>query len=551
MNTRGQKIQLIHPQRRRRIRRGWRAVPGATRRQAPDRRIGKFYVFLREIRAELFDEAFRGGISGRLSAARRGAVAAGVAGDGDVAAGLRSGRRCGGGRHRAGRPAVAVGAGVPRGRAQAPFSQGALVKFRARMIAHDLDQKLLDRTVTLAKQTGRFGWQALRAALDSSPLIGAGRVEDTWNLIGRALRTVATCAAKTLKISRDQVLRDAGVTLLGPASLKAALDIDWGDPAAQADALARLLGEVDRLEQWVTRQVPVAEAPPVQAALAALRRVLTQDLEPDPTTGQRRIRRGVAAERMPSLGDPEMRHGRKTRTRLFTGYKRHVMKLVDADVIVGAIVRPANEPEHEALALADARPGAARTARRIADRSRLLGQSRHWRPPRARGRDSRQSVDEYQSGPVSEVRVCDPARRGARHVSRAADRADRPRRPHRALRRRRLPALLAARGLHHRPRRTLDRDSPAGSLAPVAPRAPAAARGPDAVSVSGRPSNTRWPASISCKDRRRATKAFARTPSMSDASPSWRTSSELPDSPRPREFMCSALSPDREEVQSP
>jgi hypothetical protein len=89
----------------------------------------------------------------------------------------------------------------------------------------------------------------------------------------------------------------------------------------------------------------------VQAALAALRRVLTQDLEPDPTTGQRRIRRGVAAERMPSLGDPEMRHGRKTQTRLFTGYKRHVIKLVDADVIVGAMVRPANEPEHEALAL--------------------------------------------------------------------------------------------------------------------------------------------------------------------------------------------------------
>jgi hypothetical protein len=162
----------------------------------------------------------------------------------------------------------------------APFSQGALVKFRTRMIAHDLDQKLLDRTVGLAKQTGRFGWHALRAALDSSPLIGAGRVEDTWNLIGRALRTVATCAAKTLKISRDQVLRDAGVTLLGTGSLKAALDIDWSDPGAHAEALARLLGEVDRLEQWVPSQVPVADARPVQAALAALRRVLTQDLEP-------------------------------------------------------------------------------------------------------------------------------------------------------------------------------------------------------------------------------------------------------------------------------
>ena len=39
------------------------------------------------------------------------------------------------------------------GATDAPFSQGALVKFRERMIAHDLDRKLLDRTVALAKQT--------------------------------------------------------------------------------------------------------------------------------------------------------------------------------------------------------------------------------------------------------------------------------------------------------------------------------------------------------------------------------------------------------------
>ena len=91
------------------------------------------------------------------------------------------------------------------------------------------------------------------------------------------------------------------MTLLGAPSLKAALDIDWGDPAAQADALARLLAEVDRVEAWVAAHVAVADAPTVQAALTALRRVLVQDLEPDPTTGQRRIRRGVAADRMPSL----------------------------------------------------------------------------------------------------------------------------------------------------------------------------------------------------------------------------------------------------------
>ena len=53
---------------------------------------------------------------------------------------------------------------------------------------------------------------------------------------------------------------------------------------------------------------------------------------------------------MPSIGDPAMRHGRKTKVRTFTGFKRHVVKLVDADVIVDAVVRPANEPEHTTLA---------------------------------------------------------------------------------------------------------------------------------------------------------------------------------------------------------
>jgi hypothetical protein len=45
-----------------------------------------------------------------------------------------------------------------------------------------------------------------------------------------------------------------------------------------------------------------------------------------------------------------MRHGRKTKVHTFTGFKRHVVKLVDADVIVDAVVRPANEPEHVTLA---------------------------------------------------------------------------------------------------------------------------------------------------------------------------------------------------------
>lgn len=100
------------------------------------------------------------------------------------------------------------------GATKAPFSQGVLVKFRVRMIAHDLDQKLPARTVELAKRTGKFGWQKLQAALDSSPLRGAGRIEDTWNLIGRAMAAVVTCAAKAVDRTRAQVIAEAGLTLV-------------------------------------------------------------------------------------------------------------------------------------------------------------------------------------------------------------------------------------------------------------------------------------------------------------------------------------------------
>jgi Transposase domain (DUF772) len=69
--------------------------------------------------------------------------------------------------------------------AQAPFSKATLVGFRARLIAHSLDRRLVERTVGLYGQaTGRVAAGRLRAALDSSPLWGRGG----W-------RTPSTCWA--------------------------------------------------------------------------------------------------------------------------------------------------------------------------------------------------------------------------------------------------------------------------------------------------------------------------------------------------------------------
>ncbi len=69
-----------------------------------------------------------------------------------------------------------------------PFSKATLSAFRQRLIAHDADRRLIERTLEVARASGAFSPKALRVALDSSPLWGASKVEDTSNLLGHALR---------------------------------------------------------------------------------------------------------------------------------------------------------------------------------------------------------------------------------------------------------------------------------------------------------------------------------------------------------------------------
>lgn len=122
--------------------------------------------------------------------------------------------------------------------------------------------------------------------------------------------------------------------LLSGSSLKATLDIDWDNVGEQAEAMRRLLAEVRSLRKWVSEHAGQhAMQGPLKVALDALSRLLEHDLKPDPGGGMR-IKRGVAKDRMPSLGDKEMRHGRKSKAKTFNGYKRHIVGLAGTDVIV-------------------------------------------------------------------------------------------------------------------------------------------------------------------------------------------------------------------------
>lgn len=60
-----------------------------------------------------------------------------------------------------------------------PFSKGTLVGSRKRLIRHNLDRRLVDRTVELATATGGFGARALRAAAISIRSVTSDRAVRT------------------------------------------------------------------------------------------------------------------------------------------------------------------------------------------------------------------------------------------------------------------------------------------------------------------------------------------------------------------------------------
>lgn len=226
-----------------------------------------------------------------------------------------------------------------------PFSKGTFVAFRQRLIDHQLDRRLIERTVEVAAQHRGINPKQLRAALDSSPLWGAGRVEDTFNLLGHALRKALGVIAHQQGRGLAQVAAEADVPLLSATSLKAALDLDWDDPATQTQALQIVLAPLETVEAWTAQQaLPAQVTEAVAAHVQIAQQVQTQDVTTN-AQGQPILRDGVAKNRRISVEDATMRHGRKSKSRLIDGYKRHVVHDLDTQLVRAVGLTPANAPE--------------------------------------------------------------------------------------------------------------------------------------------------------------------------------------------------------------
>jgi fructose-specific component phosphotransferase system IIB-like protein len=215
---------------------------------------------------------------------------------------------------------------------QAPFSKGTLVAFRQRLIEAQMDRRLIERTIELASQNQGFGSRALRAALDSSPLWGAGRVEDTYNLMGHALKKVLRVVADQQERDLVEVAKEAEAELICGSSLKAALDRDWDQQIQKDEALALVLNVLQAVETWV-QTLQQEDAQLAQSSLSVAQQVKAQDVEVD-ENGKASLIKGVAKDRRISVESVRV-----------DGYKRHVLHDLDTDLIRAVGLTPANVPE--------------------------------------------------------------------------------------------------------------------------------------------------------------------------------------------------------------
>lgn len=228
---------------------------------------------------------------------------------------------------------------------QKPFGRSTLQEFRARLHLNEKFEAIFLASIEEAKRLGLLKNRKLTVALDTSPILGRGAVKDTYNLVADGIRNLAKALAEALNVGvKAWAEQNDLARYWGGSSLKGDAGIEWSNDAERRLFLNALVSDVDRIllkaAQVRHGLPPGAASQRIEEAERLLRRLLEQDVDrsgPTPT-----IKDGVARDRVVSVHDPEMRHGRKSASNRFDGHKAAIAVDTDSDIIVAVEVLPGN-----------------------------------------------------------------------------------------------------------------------------------------------------------------------------------------------------------------
>ena len=243
------------------------------------------------------------------------------------------------------------------------FHPTSLVRFRARLLLHGKERFVFERSLELATELGLLSGSA-EQILDSTPMLGAAAVQDTAVLVRAAVRKLLDAVSATDKRAAQELRSGLRFDYSRP---RVKPEGDWQDREARTGLLVEVAMDAARALQAVETDAELIKADQVAEAGRLLREVIGQefDISDDQLP---RARRGRAVRQIVSAHDPEMRHGRKTPSRQFTGYKLHAAASSETPILTAIVLSPGNEHDgHHAGALIDQQPDGRRPDRVIGD----------------------------------------------------------------------------------------------------------------------------------------------------------------------------------------
>ena len=248
------------------------------------------------------------------------------------------------------------------------FHYSALSRFRARLLLHQKERPAFEEILNAAIAKGLFPGSCSKQIMDSTYVLGAGAVQDTYNLIRLAVSKLLKTLEKRINIS---------ALLSSPLNIdyntRTKPKINWEDTGERN----KLLNE---LYQDALQVIEAAEklklTPKEQELKDVLASVAVQDIAQQ-ADGTVKIKQGVAKDRIISTSDTQMRHGRKSSARKFDGYKTHTAMETDNNFITEIEVTPGNTHDSEAAAmLVDKQPEERKPDKVLCDMAYGTGKNR-------------------------------------------------------------------------------------------------------------------------------------------------------------------------------
>lgn len=238
-----------------------------------------------------------------------------------------------------------------------PFAKSTFQLFRAKLILNEQARAIFERSLSYAREIGFLKHRKMKAALDSTDILGRGAVKDTYNLLADGIRKLVGTLQRLSVKGLGQWLKARKERYFGK-SFKGQAAIDWDDAEARQALLETLVSDVKSLVKLAEEhKAQLSEEDPqrekLQETMRLLCELVAQDVEED-ASGSVTIKQGVSQDRIVSVHDPEMRHGRKSKSKRFDGHKATLAVDTESQLITATDVIAANASDGaNALALCE------------------------------------------------------------------------------------------------------------------------------------------------------------------------------------------------------